>query len=100
MQAHASGDVFRFPVHSESGELWCLLVRDCPSTGFDIQNQCFTSPAALAGYDDHIVNAAQIAFPDPLLVDQLIRHFEMVERIPNPAYILRAAPGREDRGAR
>ena len=48
--------------------------------------------AALVRQDDDVVGALQVALLDALLVDQVVRHLELVERVAHPADVLRRLP--------
>jgi hypothetical protein len=49
---------------------------------------------ALRGHEDHVVVGLQIALLDALLVDEVERNAELIERVTVPAELLRAAPVR------
>ena len=54
----------------------------------------------LRGHDDDVVIGLQVPLGDALLVDQVERNPELVERVTVPAEFLRALPLRVDRDAR
>ena len=71
-----------------------LRVRHRLGLRLDIVDQAL-GRAALVGDHDHVVGGAEVAFLDALLIDEVVGHFELIERVAHPADFLRAAPGAE-----
>src|ERR1019366_10593141 len=101
--AHAARDILAFAVSAEGGEGAVLDVSEClAGARVDIENEALgpAAAAALAGNHDHVVGGPQVALLDALLVNQLVVDFELIERVANPAEVLRTAPGGEHGEAR
>src|SRR5215475_1704749 len=99
LQPHSARDVFRFAVYSVRFELIAFGISQRLALRFAVEDQTFsTSP--LIRNDDHIVGVAQIALFNPLLVDQIVTDFELIERVTDPADFLRGAPCRVNGQAR
>ena len=89
----AAREILRLAVHAEELVLVVLEIR-LRACGRRLHHRL---PAqVLLGHQDHVVVLSQVPLHHALLVDQVVRNLELVERETIPAQILRAGPLRVD----